>query len=528
MVALSPSLVLDPSVDASSASLRGRDRPRRDPQRTLAGVALAALLCFGLSAYLAVRLPPFFGADERAHFSYSVSLLEGRLPEITDAQPFTDRYPIIERSLDPEGPGPPRRQGIFVAAHPPLAYALAAPAVWAAGQTESDELPTLAFRLANAVSMAIGVVLAGLFAGELFPHRRGVAIGAAALTAVVPSLLAGAAYALNDGPAFALTTGCLVVGTRILRRGFTAGRLGAASLVAAAALATRASAAVAVAAMVACAAVAAWRQGAGRRAAVGGAVGAALAVGATAVVAAGWFYWRNQRLYGTPTADTFLLEGLRREDRGTLIDALGDVSYQRDMWSGLYGVVHPRLSVWHPGWVVAGIAAVTAVGLAVAASRRVRARTVAPVGPATASDCERGIGVAGWVVVAGFCTGVVVATASFYADGGGPHPRYLLSVVPVVSALLARAVADLPRPRVALALVVGAQVAVTGSQIVQFPDLIGDPDHPRPFDQATAGPAAQWGALVLAAAAGVGLLALLCSDWWRSRGLSECPLVVDQ
>jgi hypothetical protein len=82
----------------------GRDR------RALAGVVLAGRLCFGLSAYSAARLPPFCGGDERAHFSYTVSLLDGRLPEVTDVQPFADRYPIIERSLDPPGPAPPGRE----------------------------------------------------------------------------------------------------------------------------------------------------------------------------------------------------------------------------------------------------------------------------------------------------------------------------------------------------------------------------------------------------------------------------------
>ena len=73
----------------------------RHGRREVAGVVLASLLSFGLMAFLAMRLPPFFGADERAHFSYTVTLLDGRLPEFTDPQPFDDRYPIIQRSLPP-------------------------------------------------------------------------------------------------------------------------------------------------------------------------------------------------------------------------------------------------------------------------------------------------------------------------------------------------------------------------------------------------------------------------------------------
>ena len=479
------------------------------------GVTLAALLCFGLAGFLAALLPPFFGADERAHFSYTVTLLDGRLPEVTDRQPFTDDYPIIERSLDRAGPRPPRTQGIFVANHPPLTYLLTAPGVWAAGHIGDDDLPTLAFRLVNAASMAVGVALTGLLAGEMFPGRDRVAVGAAALTAVVPTLPAVGGYAQNDGPAFALTTACLLVGTRLLRRGLSPGRLAAASVMAGAALLTRASAAVAVAALMACTALAGWRRGGGRRAAVGGgagAVGAALVVGAAAVVSAGWFYWRNQRLYGSPTADTFLLELLDRPHRGTVVDVLTDVSYHRSMWAGLYGVVHPRLSVWHPGVVAAAVATAVALSLAVAAAHLVRTRATGAVAAAHRTVGATGIGASGWVVMAGFCAGVVVASARFYADGGGAHPRYLLSVVPVVSALLARGLADLPCPRAALSLATGALLAVTLSQVAQFPHLVGHPEHPRPFDHPTAGLPAQAACAALGVGAGIGLFA-----WcWRS------------
>ncbi len=504
------------------------ERPPRTARRTLAGLVLAALLSFGLSGYLAVRLPPFFAADERAHFSYSVMLLDGHLPRITEHQPFTDRYPIIERSLDPPGPTPPRRQGMFVATHPPLTYVVAAPAVWIAGHAGSDALPTLAFRLVNAVSMAVAVVLAGLVAAELFPRQRGIAVSAALLTAVVPTLVAVAAKAQNDGPALALTTACLLVGTRMLRRGVSGGRLVAACLVAGAALATRASAAVAVAALAACAATAVWQHrdrgrdgaGAGRRrmATAARAAGAALAVTGTALVASGWFYWRNQRLYGSPTADSFLLEGLKRVDQGTVADALRNTGYHREMWTGLYGVVHPYLSVWHPGRILAGIAGVTFVGLGLAAVRGRRGRGEQADDPAASADPTSGIGTAGWVIMGAFSAGVVFTAARFYADGGGPHPRYLLSVVPLVSALVARAVAELPWPRLALAAVVGAELATIASQFTQYDGLVGNPDFPpRPFVVPSAGLVAQRAALALAVAAGAALVALLVDDWWRRR-----------
>jgi hypothetical protein len=140
-----------------------------------------------------------------------------------------------------------------------LTYALAAPFVWVAGLTEFDVLPTLAFRLVNAASMAVGVVLAGLLAAELFPGRRLIGFSAAVLTAVVPNLVAVGGYAHNDGAALALTTGCLLVSAHVLRRGLSPARLAAAAAVASGAVLARASSAVAVAAVVASIVVAVWR-----------------------------------------------------------------------------------------------------------------------------------------------------------------------------------------------------------------------------------------------------------------------------
>ena len=502
---------------------------------------LAALACLGLSTFSALRLPSFFGADERPHFSYTVMLLEGRLPELTDAQPFTDTYPIIERSLTPPDGTPPRQQAIFVANHPPLAYVLAAPAVWLAGAGGSDDWPPLAFRLVNATAMAAGVALAGLLAGELFPRRPGIATSAAVLTAVVPALVSVAGYAHNDGTAFLMTTACLLVTVRLLRRGMTPASLAVASLVAGGALLSRVSSAVAVTAVVAAAAVASWRDSDGVWRADGGvsaagvaralarAAGSAIVIGATVAAAAGWFFLRNRRLYGTATADTFLLSAFRRTPRGGLRDVLTEGDWQLAMWSKVYGSVHPRLVAGEPERLVAGLVAIGAVGLVVAVARRVRRRSSTD-GPTAArpepgqdttdgpADPGRsGIGVVGWLILAGFCVGVVLGTASFYADGGSPHPRYLLSIVPLVSALVARALAELPWPRLGTAVIAAVFLAITVSQFARYPDLIDDPTRRRPFLH-SAGPAvAQAGALTLAAGALATLVALWIADWWRSR-----------
>ena len=89
---------------------------------------------------------------------------------------------------------------------------------------------------------------------------------------------------------------------------------------------------------------------------------------------------RRQRvvLLARPSACTarqqrtpFLLEGLKQAStRARSSDALRNTGYDREMWTGLYGVVHPYLSVWRPGRLVAGIAGITLVGLALAAVPR--------------------------------------------------------------------------------------------------------------------------------------------------------------
>jgi len=492
-----------PSPRPAIGPVRARPRP-------LVGALLAGLVCLGLSAFSAFRLPSFFGADERPHFSYTVSLLEGRLPELTDRQPFTDRYPIIERSSIPPGESEPRRANIFVAAHPPLAYVLAAPVVWLAGAGSSDDLPVVAFRLVNALAMAAGVTVAGLLAAELFPGRRGIAVSAALLTAVIPNLVAVGGYAHNDGTAFLLTTTCFLVGARLVRRGLSPSRVAAASLLAGAAMLTRASAAVAVLSVIASAAVAAWRSGGGTWRAIGRGAAVVGVISVTAAASAGWFYLRNRRLYGTATADEYLLDGFERVPRGTLVDALTDGRFHWRMWSQLYGSVHPRLGVGRPGLVIGALVVVAAVGLALALGRQ-RTRREGAESDAT----EHGVGTAGWLILAGSCAGVVGTTAQFFADGGGPHPRYLLSIVPVISALLARALTELPWSRMALVAVAGALAAVTISQFARYPDLIDA--AARPFPESAGDTVAQAVAVAVAVGASTAVIAWLYADWRYAR-----------
>jgi hypothetical protein len=300
---------------------------------------LPAAVCLAMSGYLAFRVPPFFGADETAHFAYVAALLDGRLPEITDVQAGGERFPILAEAHagvdDGSGPDP---APIFVANHPPLAYVVAAPVVWAA-TLGGDAAPALAMRLVNGLAMSAGVVLTGLFAAEVFPRGRMVAFVAATIAAVTPALVGVAAYGHSDGMGFAVAAAGMWVAARLLRAApptsssVDAGDvvaapsvrlLGTAAAAAAVALLTRAALATTAALLVAAAGVAVWRhrpdRDPGRRRRV--AVGAAALVAAPAVVLAGWFYVRNWVLYGSPTADDLLLRRAGRRSPGSLVGSM--------------------------------------------------------------------------------------------------------------------------------------------------------------------------------------------------------------
>ena len=136
-----------------------------------------ALVCFGMSAFLALRLPVLVGADESGHLLYTASVIDGHLPEFTTDHGAHERVPIVERALGRPLGGD--TLGVWVAYHPPLAYVVSAPFVWAAGELGPDTWPALAMRGVNAAAMATGVVFAGLFAAEAFPTRRRVGFAAA-------------------------------------------------------------------------------------------------------------------------------------------------------------------------------------------------------------------------------------------------------------------------------------------------------------------------------------------------------------
>jgi hypothetical protein len=453
-------------------------------------------------------MPVLVGADEGGHLLYTASVIDGHLPEFTTDHGAHARVPIIERAV-----GRPLGEdalGVWVAYHPPLAYVVSAPFVWAAGELGPDTWPALAMRGVNAAAMATGVVFAGLFASEAFPTRR-VGFAAACITAVVPHVVAAGAAGHNDGVAFALSAASLWVAAGVMRRGPTRRLLVAACGLAAADMLTRVSVAPFVALLAGAVLLGGLRQRP-RKGATALALCGALGVGASALMASGWFYWRNYQLYGSffSVPDS----GLRRPSPGSLVDLLMRSSFHRGIWRGLYASVNQRFVFDRADDVLIALAAVLVVGLALAIWRRRRtARTAAPSahGGVTADPHPEapanGIGALGWALIGCTCAAVVIQTAWFHSQGGAAHSRYLLGVVPVVSALLARAIDELPWPRLALAVMVLGLGGVLRSQLQRLLALIDSPNYVRPFEDPAVGTGARAAPLVLA------LTAVAVSIW---------------
>jgi hypothetical protein len=467
-----------------------------------------AVMCFAVGGFLALRLPVFFGGDERSHFTYVVSVINGELPSLDVPQLFDDRFPIVEASYRDSAGNVARPRPVGVANHPPAAYVIAAPLVRVAA-VGPDTWPPAAMRLANATAMATGIVLTGCFAAVAFPRTREAGLGSAALAAVTPTVAVVAAWGQNDGLAFASAAAILYLTVRLLERRPSAALLGVAALVAALAFLTRASLAPLVVMLVGAASLSQWRHRTTSRSGLLRTIGAGGFVGVLGLSGGTWFLLRNNRLYGSLTADTYLLERYDRVPHGDLLDVLTSAEFPWLMFRGLYAVPHRLLPYDGAGWIMAALVALCLAGAVAWLVRRgpsLRARGLGAI-----ATGERGpLGVTGWLLVAVGCVGTYVGTASFYADGGGPHPRYFFALVPVTSALLTRAVCELPGARAWLVGTVGLLAAVTVWQIAQLPDLIWIPRSPPAWTD-PAGPASVRTAMlaVAAVAASVLLAALI-------------------
>src|SRR5829696_1153860 len=430
--------------------------------RATLAILLIGWLTWCAAGSIAVRMPAFYGVDEPAHLGYAASLLAGQLPEIEDPLPrgeFAVLDLLAERYQD-SGGGPNGRDVVWVANHPPAYYLVAAPFAAAGAGAIGPNGALLGMRFVSVTCMALTAVAVGALAGRLVPGRPAVAVGAAAffsLTAQVPNV---GAFAYSDPIALLTWVLGLAVAIEVVRRPperLSRWLAAVAAVVAIAAAGSRASLlpiVLTIAVAWAVAAVLAARDGFSPRRALEGLAGSVVGP----VLAVGPWYLRNDRLYGSITADRYLLHRFHRRPVAHASERLVTV----DFWHQAAGVMWSRMregvEVARSLWVLATVALVAvALGLW-SVRRRRRAPTLRGFFSWAAATCASLV--------------LLYGVSRFMSAGGSLHIRYLLPLVPVVAVLVAAGLAPRHgRPWV----LVGAVVVVApiqGLMLWRLPRLL--------------------------------------------------------
>jgi hypothetical protein len=316
-----------------------------------------------------------------------------------------------------------------VANHPPLFYAVSALPLELGERFGTPRAALLAARLLSATLAAGGLVMVAWLALVLIPDRPRVAVGAAWLAALLPSLPHVSAFVYNDGLGFLAASAALVSAAIVVRRGPTLARLAGLATAAAAAALTRAPglALVVVAGVAAMAGVLLHgrRPPAGRLLLAAG--HGALVAGVAGGLAIG-FYLRNRSLYGSLTGAAWnqRLFGFQPQDH--VLALLRSPAYGLRLYDGLW--VWTRFNLPQVPVVPALVAAprviglLAVAGLAVAAADHLRGR-------------QRGgrdlPAVAAWTIVLAWPVAVFAMVAVYDGHGGHTHPRYLFPALAVLA-----------------------------------------------------------------------------------------------
>lgn len=448
------------------------------------GLAGAGLLLGSVGLLTAFVTAPFAAADEAQHTAYALEVADGRLPELDTAVraavpgmpglPAGCRVPPEEAraAIDLKEmailPACARRPGglsdfdlVYTANHPPLFYLLEAVPL---GGGRAAGHPLAGFYAARLLNLAIGIaalVATAALARALLPTRPDLAVAAATLTAVIGGFVVVAAQVYNDALAVALITGATAATLVLARRGPSARTLVPVMLLIPAAALSRASGALAAAVLVPAVAAAfvlgravpdhavpdhavpaRTRGGRARTLLLGTAVAAGTA--ALTVLAAGWFYLRNVRLYGDPTAtgriaDMFPTGAEPRSAREVL--ASGDFWWF--VYRGFFG--RQTLLTGAARWVPVAVGLVMVVGLLAAAVRA--AGNLRRPGPGRRFRRSSAVGVLCWLVAIAQAVLAGATLVGFVAAGGAPFNRYLLPALPLLAVALAGACSALPAAR---------------------------------------------------------------------------------
>ncbi|OGG46592.1 MAG: hypothetical protein A3F84_22290 [Candidatus Handelsmanbacteria bacterium RIFCSPLOWO2_12_FULL_64_10] len=334
---------------------RGQSKPgpyrlgllRRPPIQAGLLAAVFTILAGGYS----LATPIFEGPDETGHFPYVTQLAVGE-------------------GLPVQG----REAGLStITAHPPFYYALAALAVagvdrtspalpqpnpsfvWsgrgldpnAVIHTSSEAFPfqgsVLAVHLARLVSVFFGALtIAGTywFAATL-SRDRGLALGTASVVAFNPQFLFISGVVSNDSAVTALVTLSLGAMAVLLRDGPTPARSALAGALVGLALITKAGALVLLPLAVLVLAALGAQAGSWRK--VGEVAGWA---GVPCLLISGWWFARNQALYGDPLGYQVYL---------TIHPAFSGADFtQRDQWARFFEIMHRSFWGWF-GWMTVSL-----------------------------------------------------------------------------------------------------------------------------------------------------------------------------
>jgi hypothetical protein len=272
-----------------------------------------------------------------------------------------------------------------------------------------------------------------LLAARTAGGSRRIGVLAAALAAFTPLANEQFGWALNDGTAFAATTGLAWAAVRFLEDD-SARNLGLLAVFVVLAAGARSSSMFAAVAVVIVVAVVRWRRADSSRR-WRAASRAALAAAAPALILLGWFYVRNVVLYGdlAGAERTQELQHLQRRE-------MWDVLTSGNMWRASFeGLTRPSMAVWggpidsYVRAVVDVAAIAAAAGLFLIVKRR-NPRRPRSLG----SNVSRPALAVNAVVVAAACGSIF----AFSVAGGPPFPRYLL---PALGALATLTVVGLDR-----------------------------------------------------------------------------------
>lgn len=338
----------------------------------------------------------------------------------------------------------------------------------------------LAVRVARWVSVAMStatVLFVYLAARELLPGRRRAArLGATVIAAATPMFAFISGAINNDNAAVLFSTIGLWWALRLLRANDVTPRAAvvAGAITAAAALSKVSGlgmlglfAAAAVAAPVAHGDL---RRAGGPRASAVRTLVFGLVMTAIVAALAGWWFVRNQQLYGDWLGWNAFLDVVGRRDSPA---SLAQLWTEREGFAWAYWGVFGTLNVVYPAWVYDGLNAVAVVALAGCAFGLVRARRAAASG-ATASPAA--VLPAQWLVALAYLGLILAGLLRWTALTPASQGRLMFPAIGVISTVLAYGLWRLDRRLVAAC----AAALVALSALTPF--VVIAPAYARPAD----------------------------------------------